>query len=131
MPTLDELAEAESTQPESTEVSVDDLVAQDPSEKGRKRSESLAVSRKAKMDELYSGKSFTIEGEVHLDPGKHFTTKLGNKGRHGWIIIDDATGEKQVVGQTTLELIATQYGAVVLPEKPARGAKADAEDAAE
>lgn len=98
----------------------DEILNQDPAAASSKRSEARRQSRAEKMDELYKGRSFEIVQEVHLEKDQHFVTKLGNKGRNGFVIKDVETGETQVVGATTLQIIQDTYGGVTIPPKPAK-----------
>lgn len=99
----------------------------------RTRGEALAVTRKAKFDEYFLDKKYSIIGEVHLDKdpetGKQqvFQTPFGNKGRHGFVLQEEGTDNKVVVGATVLRKAAKEYGAVELPEKRTRRAKAESE----
>jgi hypothetical protein len=113
----------------------EEALARDPEEKARQRAENLSVSRKVKMDDLYKGKKFTIEKRVDLEGNNVFQTKLGNKGRHGFVIVDNATGEKECVGATMLKVLYEQYKGVTKaqldeflpPRKPKAEKKAKAE----
>ncbi len=71
----------------------------------------------AKMDAEYKGKVFDIVEEIHLPKGKVFKTKFGRRGRHGWIIQDRHTGDRQVVGWPTMKMIHEWYQGVTLPNR--------------
>jgi hypothetical protein len=90
------------------------------------RSASLAANRKAKMDELFAGKKFTILQEIHLNGDERFVTPFGNKGRNGYAISEEGNPSNRfIVGATVLKQAAAEYGAVTLPE-PKRKKKASA-----
>jgi hypothetical protein len=67
------------------------------------------------MDAEYAGKVFDIVEEVHLPKGQVYLTKFGRRGRHGWILQDRETGERQVVGWHVLKMIHEWYHGVTLP----------------
>lgn len=92
----------------------------------KNRSASLAANRKAKMDELFEGKKFTILQEIHLNGDERFVTPFGNKGRNGFAISEDGNPSNRfIIGATVLKQVAAEYGAVTLPE-PKRKKKAPA-----
>lgn len=89
---------------------------------GPSRSDSLAATRKAKMDELYLGQHYKIEAEIRLTEGRKFTTPFGNQGKNGFLLknVDEsAEGEKRthIIGASVLEQVAETYQAVELPVK--------------
>jgi hypothetical protein len=69
------------------------------------------------MDAAYLGKKFDIVGQVHLPQGSYFVNRFGRRARHGYVIQDRATGEKQVVGWQLLKKIHDLYLAVDLPTR--------------
>lgn len=83
------------------------------------RAASLLATRKAKMDEFFKGKKFTIAKEVHLDADKDpFVTPFGNKGRHGYVLVEvDNAANKFIIGETMLRQVAADYDAVEMPVK--------------
>jgi len=83
----------------------------------RRRAAKLREAMDAKFDAAFKGKTFDIVREVHLPEGQIFVTSFGNRGRHGYVIRDRATGELQVVGATVLKLIHERYLGVNLPKR--------------
>lgn len=92
----------------------------------RQRADRLRAAQTAKLDAAFRDRKFDIVREVHLPEGQVFLTQFGNRGRHGYVLRDRATGQELVVGATMLRLIHDRYLAVNLPYKPRkRRAKAD------
>ncbi len=87
----------------------------------RSRGENVRATRKRKLDETFHGKRFRIVREVHLPFGQVYQTIFGNKGRHGYVIENVATGEQLVVGLALLRLIHDHYEGVDLPPRRPRG----------
>lgn len=81
------------------------------------RAAALLANRQAKMDELYKGQRYKIIKEIHMEGDERFQTPFGNKGRHGFALENESTGERHVVGASMLQLIADTYGAVDVPAK--------------
>lgn len=84
------------------------------------RGEALKATQQSKLDTAFAGKTFEIVQEVHLPHGQVFQTQFGNKGRHGYILRDTATGDRIVVGTRLLRHIANRYQGVELPPKRRR-----------
>ncbi len=80
-----------------------------------KQAQRLKDTLLKRMDEEYQGKTFDIVREVHLPRGQVFVSKLGARGRHGFVIRDRESGEEQVVGWYVLERINRMYLGVTLP----------------
>jgi hypothetical protein len=104
--------------PDDTGLSIPD--ATEAPATGPSRSDSLAATRKAKMDELYLGQHYKIEAEIRLTEGRKFTTPFGNQGKNGFLLknVDEsAEGEKRthIIGASVLEQVAETYKAVELP----------------
>lgn len=77
-------------------------------------------TRKAKMDELFSGKSFRIVEEFNSDVA--VATPLGYKIKNGYKLQE--IGEEVnyiVVGKSLLNTLAEEYNAVDKPEPKKRG----------
>ncbi len=83
----------------------------------RQRSLRQREASAAKFDAVFTGRTFDIVREVHLDEGQVFVTRFGNRGRHGYVIRDRESGEEMVVGATMLKLIHDRYLGVSLPSK--------------
>jgi hypothetical protein len=85
------------------------------------------------MSELFSQKKYLILGEIHLGEDEQFQTPFGNRGRHGFVLKEQSTGKKIMVGETILRKAASMYDAVVglPPEKPKRHRRTKAQKAAE
>jgi len=95
------------------------------------RAASLLATRQAKMDLLFKGQHYDVIKEIHLEGDQRFQTPFGNKGRHGYALrlTEGSTpaegaaaaaggdGSQFVVGDTMLEQIAKEYGAVEVPAK--------------
>jgi len=106
------------------------------------RGQSLLDTRNRKMGELFSGKHYKIQKEVHLEQGQVFKTPFGHKGRHGFVLVEvDESGSQVepkntfIVGASVLKFAHEEYQAIYggLPEnfgKSARQLKAE-EKAAE
>jgi hypothetical protein len=116
--------EADATAPEATTQAASDAVS---------RETKLAKTRAAKMSELFRHKKYLILGEIHLGNDEQFQTPFGNRGRHGFVLSEQTTGKKIVVGETMLRNAASMYDAVVglPPEKPKRHRRTKAQKAAE
>lgn len=82
--------------------------------------ELIRASKQRQLDEAFKGKVFDIVREVHLPKGQVFVTQFGQKGQHGYIIQDRATGERHVVGWTVLKHIHDRYLGVTLPSVKTR-----------
>lgn len=87
----------------------------------RSRGENVRATRKKRLDQLFHGRKFVIEREVHLPMGQVFETVLGNRGRHGYIIRDEDNGERFVFGLAILRVIHDQYHGIELPPRRPRG----------
>jgi len=94
------------------------------------RGAALQEAREQKMKEAFEGQKFVIEREVHMPEGQVFQTPFGNKGRHGYVLKNVATGQLTVVGATVLKRISELYDAVELPE-PKRKRRTKAQKAAD
>lgn len=82
------------------------------------RGESLLATREAKFKELFEGKKFDVKGEIHLEGEQRFQTPFGNKGRHGFVLVEVGNPtNKFIVGETTLREAAEKFGAVEVPVK--------------
>lgn len=82
-----------------------------------KQKDKWSETRKAKLDELFSGKSYVIEKEETLDTAK--ATPLGYKTKHGYWL---RSGDERIwVGKALLKTLAEDYQAVELPEPKRRG----------
>lgn len=68
-----------------------------------------------KLDDLFTGRTFDIVREIHLDPPQVFRTVTGARARHGYILKDRVTGEQIAVGATMLKIINRRYLGVSLP----------------
>lgn len=80
------------------------------------RRDKVRAAQLAKLDAAFRGRTFDIVREVHLPEGQVFQTQFGNKGRHGYVLRDRATGETLVVGATVLRQIHELYLGVNLPK---------------
>lgn len=52
------------------------------------RRQALKDTREQKLSELFQDRSFVIKEKIELPTGQSFTTPLGNKGRHGFVLVD-------------------------------------------
>ena len=77
------------------------------------------ATRKARMDELFSGKKFTIVEEVKSD--EPIETPLGYKTKSGYRLASEDGTMSIVVGKALLNQIADDYEAVTKPEPKRRG----------
>jgi hypothetical protein len=70
--------------------------------------------RNAQLSALFEGKSFTLTAEIAL-PGDavKFRTVVGARGRSGYLVTNNATGEALIVGWQTLK-DAADLGALSL-----------------
>lgn len=76
-------------------------------------------TRKARMDELFTGKKFRVVGEVSYDEA--VATPLGYKVKNGYKLEPENGGESFVVGKSLLNTLADEYDAVEKPEPKRRG----------
>ncbi len=97
------------------------------------RSEKMSQTRADKMRALFQGKKYKILGEVHLskDDGEQFQTPFGNKGRNGFVLKEDETGSKIIVGEAVLRKADEQYSSILNlpPAKPKRSRRTKAQKA--
>lgn len=86
------------------------------------QSDKWHATRKARMDELFTGKRYTIMSEETLD--EPLETPLGYKAKKGYWLRNeepDGSSTKIWVGKTLLNQIADEYNAVDKPEPKKRG----------
>jgi hypothetical protein len=93
------------------------LTAQDytgllPVNRGSSTSETMA----RKTQEAFEGQKFTILGAIHLPMGEVYQTPMGSTGRHGFLLRNDDSGEKVVIGRQLLLKIERLYGCVDLSQ---------------
>lgn len=83
------------------------------------RGEKMAAVRARKMAELFKDQHYRILGEIHLGPSEQYLTPFGNRGRHGYVLKNTATGAKIMVGETILRQAADSFDAIIdLPPPP-------------
>lgn len=75
-------------------------------------------TRKARMDELFAGKQYTVMSEETLD--EPLETPLGYKVKKGYWL-QDTEGSRVWVGKSLLNTLADEYNAVEKPEAKKRG----------
>jgi hypothetical protein len=78
------------------------------------------ANREQKIKDLFEGRRYSIVREVHLGEKQRFVTPLGNRGRHGFLLQEDGTDYRIVVGARLLQIAAQTYGAVDLPPSKTR-----------
>jgi len=76
-------------------------------------------TRKARMDELFAGKQFTVVEEFKSDEA--VATPLGYKVKTGYRLAPVDGGDSFVVGKSLLNTLADEYSAVEKPEPKRRG----------
>lgn len=79
----------------------------------------------AKVDRIFTGRTFDVIKEIRLPEGQVYQTVLGHKGRHGWIIQDRETGEQFVAGWGLMKLIHDRFMGVTLPRRTAQKRRFD------
>lgn len=90
--------------------------AQHRAERSSARGAKMAATRARKMAELFQGQRWQILAEVHLKPDEQFLTPFGNRGRHGFVLRNAASGVRIFVGETVLRQAIREFGAV--PDAP-------------
>jgi hypothetical protein len=76
-------------------------------------------TRKARLDELFTGKKFHIVGEFKSD--EPVATPLGYKVKSGYRLEPTEGGDTFVVGKSLLNTLADEYNAVEKPSPKRRG----------
>jgi hypothetical protein len=92
------------------------------------QSDKWHATRKARADELFSGRKFEVISEETFD--NSMTTPLGYKVKKGYKLrsVDGKEGLQEfIVGKTLLNQIADEYNAVDKPEPKRRGRPRKAE----
>lgn len=79
------------------------------------RASTLAIKHRAKLDALFKGRHYTVIKPYDAGEGKRAFTALGNQCRHGFILRDDETQERILIGIKVLKQAASEYGAVTVP----------------
>jgi hypothetical protein len=96
--------------------------AQQRADRSSARGAKMAVTRARKMAELFQDQQWKVLAEVHLGPNEQFLTPFGNRGRHGYVLRNLASGVRIFVGETVLRQAITEFNAVpgAPPARPKR-----------